>query len=327
MKIMLKLCLLMVLVVSITGCGAVINSPFAGNFPPPPPVQIENLNTHLTPIQQLIDQGDTKTALKMVDEWIKQNPDSEVTDQALFLKAQAYFDNNSYHNASYAYEDLLNGYSTSTLYETSLRQEMEIARLYLTGKKRILWDFLPIKAHSDAIVILDGIFERWPLSPLAAQALMMQADYFSQNGRFLEAESTYQLLVDHYRNSQFFEAALLGSAQASQAQFQGPNYDSRCLTNARFKYERYRAMFPENAQKFGVAERINRIDWQEGEKCFLIGDYYRRTKRMGAARYYLEYIIQRWPGGEWALKAENLIRQTENEMESSELDLPNTEYL
>ena len=328
MKIKLKLWSLMVLVglgVSITGCGGGINSPFAGNIAPPPPVRIENLNPDLAPIQQLIEMGDTKPAVKMVDEWMESNPDSEVTDQALFLKAQAYFDKNSYHKAYYAYEDLLNGYSTSSLYETSLRQEMEIARLYLTGKKRILWGFLPVKAHSDAIVILDGVVERWPLSELSAQALMMQADFFSQNGRFMEAESTCQLLVDHYRNSQYFESALLGSAEASQAQYLGPNYDSRCLTNARFKYERYRAMFPENAQKLGITERINRIDWQEGEKCYLVGDYYRRTKRMGAARYYFDYIVQRWPGGEWAQKAEKTIRQIENELELPALDLPNAE--
>ena len=310
-----------------TGCQGGMNSPFAANLPSPPPVRIENLNPDLIPIQQLIDQGDTKPAVKMVNKWIKNNPKSEITDQSLFLKAQAYFNQNSYHKAYYAYEELLNGYSTSNLYETSLRQEMEIARLYLTGKKRILWGFLPIKAHNDAIVILDGIVEKWPLSELSAQALMMQADYFTQNGRFLETESTCQLLVDHYRNSQYFEAALLGSAQASQALYQGPNYDSRCLTNARFKYERYQALFPENAQKYGIPERINRIDWQEGEKNYLIGDYYRRTKKMGAARYYFEYIIQRWPGGPWAQKADKLIRQIPNEPELPPLDLPNQKNL
>jgi len=327
---MLKLWPLMVLAGFLgqwTGCGKVVNSPLAANLASPPPVRIENLDPNLMPIQLRIDQGRLKPAIKLAERWIKKNPDSVYTDQALFLKAQACFDKGSLHKAYDAYEELLNGFSTSPLYEASLRQEMEIGRLYLTGKKRLLWGFIPIKGHSDAVVILDGIVERWPLSELSAQAMMMQADFFTQNGRFMEAESTSQLLVDHYRNSQYFEAALLTSAQTAQAQYQGPNYDSRCLTNARFKYERYMALFPENAQKLGIAERIRRIDWQEGEKCYLVGDYYLRTKRLGAARYYFDYIAQRWPGGTWDQKAQNRLKQIEHELESTPQNPTNAENL
>ena len=202
-----------------------------------------------------------------------------------------------------SYEELLDGYSTSRFFEPALYKEMEIAHQFLTGVKRKLWGFIPIGAYSEAVEILDGIVEHWPLSELSAEALMMQADFFFNEGRFLEAQGTYLLLVEHYGKSRYFESALLGGAESSQAQYEGSFYDGGCLTEARYQYERYQALYPARADQLGIGQRIERIDWQEGERSYKTADYYQRTDKQEAARFYFDYITQRWPGSVWARRS------------------------
>ncbi|KPK76143.1 MAG: hypothetical protein AMJ79_08045 [Phycisphaerae bacterium SM23_30] len=297
-----------VLGVFFTGCGGdstIIGQRYEAQLP----VRIDDLPAALAAVQEKLDQDQPKEAVNLAKKWIEENEGSEFMDRALYLKGRALFERKSYDKSFEAYEELLNGYSTSSLFDAALRQEMEIARRYLTGTKRKLWDFIPLGAHSEAVEILDGIVEHWPLSELSAQALMMQADYYFEKNRFLEAQGTYQLIVDHYRKSSYYEAALLGGAEASHAQYQGPFYDSACLMEARFLYEQYRVLFPEKAAQLGIAQRIEQIDEQEAEKCYTIADFYRRTDKQGAARYYLDYLTQRWPDSIWARQAEKLLQE------------------
>lgn len=230
-------------------------------------------------------------------------------DRALFLKGQALFERKLYYQAFEAYDDMLNGYAGSNFFEAALKQQVEIARRFLAGAKRKVWGFIPASAKTEGVEILDRVVERWPGSELSAQALMMQGDYYYNKGRFIEAQSTYQILVEHYSRSSYYEAALLRNAEATHAQYEGPLYDSSCLTDARIRYAHYQARFPQKAQELGIAQRRERIDWQEAQKHYEIADYYRRTHRTGAMQFYVEYIQQHWPGSIWAQRAQELLNK------------------
>ncbi|MFC1782538.1 hypothetical protein ACFL02_03010 [Planctomycetota bacterium] len=292
------------------GCGG--PSSFVGRgYEAAPPVRIDELPTELAAVQEKLDESQPGKAVKLVNKWIKENEDSEFMDRALFLKGEALFEKKSYLKAYESYEELLDGYSTSRFFEPALHKEMEIAHQFLTGVRRKLWGFIPIRAYSEAVEILDGIVEHWPLSELSAEALMMQADFFFNEGRFLEAQGTYLLLVEHYGKSRYFESALLGGAESSQAQYEGSFYDGGCLMEARYQYERYQALYPARADQLGIGQRIERIDWQEGERSYKTADYYQRTDRREAACFYFDYITQRWPGSVWARRSEESLQARE----------------
>ena len=268
---------------------------------------VENLSPQLVTMQQLIREGKAKKAQKQLSRWIKDNEDSPWMDQALFLKAQALFDRSLYYQSFEVYEELLDSFPTSALWESSLRQQIEIAKLFLAGKKRKVWGFIPASARTEALEILERVEERWPGSDLAAYALKMQSDYYFNSGRFIEAQGAYQILVDNYNKSRYYEESLLRSAEATQAQYRGPLYDGRCLNDARIRYEQYRVRFPQKAKQLGIEQRIMRIHWQQAEKNYEVADYYQRTHRDMSARYYAEYVKANWAGSEWAQKADVLL--------------------
>ncbi|MBN1846660.1 MAG: outer membrane protein assembly factor BamD [Sedimentisphaerales bacterium] len=260
----------------------------------------DDLPDGLGQIRQLLGEDRPKQAYKRLKSWIKQNEGSSYLDKALFLKAQAQFNRKLYYQAFVIYEEMLDGYGASDLFEPALLQEMEIARRFLAGEKRKVWGFIPTSARTEGLEILDRVVERWPGSDLAAQALMMQADYYYDRGRFVEAQSTYQVVVENYRKSTYYQKALLRNAESTHAQYQGGRYDSSCLYEARLRYEQYRARFPQDAYARGIQPRIEGIDWQLAYKHYIIADYYRRTHKKEAADYYTRYIEEHWPDSEWA---------------------------
>jgi len=267
-----------------------------------------NLPARLAEVQAKLQQGRPKKAYQLVKNWIKKNKDSEFMDQALFFKGQALFDRKLYYQAFEAYDELLDGYSGSSLFEAAIEQQVKIALKFLAGAKRKVWRFIPASAKTEGLEILEQVVERWPGSELAARALMMQADYYYNKGQFIEAQSTYQLLVENYRKSSYYEQALIRNAEATHARYEGPLYDSVPLTDARIRYEQYQMLYPEKAYQLGIPQRIERINWQEAQKYYKIADYYRRTHKDEALRFYVAYIRQRWADGEWTQRAQTLLK-------------------
>jgi outer membrane protein assembly factor BamD (BamD/ComL family) len=276
-------------------------------------LKVNDLPPDLAEVAQKLQQDRPKKAYKLVKKWIKKNKDSEENsqymDQALFFKGQALFERKLYYQAFEAYDEMLDGYGGSSLFEAAINQEVEIARRFLAGAKRKVWGFIPSSARTEGLEILDRVVERWPGSELAARALTMQAEHYYHRGRFIEAQSTYQVLVEHYSKSNYYPDALLRNAEATQAQYEGPLYDSGCLTDALIRYEHYQARFPIEAQELGIRQRMERINWQQAQKHYKIADYYRRTHRSEAAQFYGDYIRQQWPDSVWTSRVQEMLDQ------------------
>jgi tetratricopeptide (TPR) repeat protein len=266
-------------------------------------VEAGGLPAELIRAKRLLAEGEAKEAQEAAQEWLEENEGAAYADQAYWVIAQGLYDRGRYYQAFEKYEELLDGSPGTELFEASLRQEMEIGQLFLAGKKRLVWGFIPASAKTEGLEILDRVIDRWPGSEMAAEALMIQAEHYFAGGRFVEAQSTYQVLVESYSKSRFYQDALLRNAEATHGQYAGPGYDASCLTDARIRYEQYRARFPGHAGEIGIGPRIARIDWQLAQKHWVIADFYERTGRQGAARYYYEYVMSHWPDTEWAVRA------------------------
>ncbi|MCK5271192.1 MAG: hypothetical protein KAJ52_01400, partial [Sedimentisphaerales bacterium] len=120
-----------------------------------------------------VNENDHKTIKK----WIKKNQKSPNMDKALFLRGQALFERKLYYQAFESFEKLLDEHAASELFEAAMYKETEIACLFLIGKKRKVFGFIPSSARTEGITILEQTAQRWPGSELAAKALMIKADY------------------------------------------------------------------------------------------------------------------------------------------------------
>ncbi len=263
----------------------------------------------LVEIQQKLQQNQPKTARKLAERWIEKHPDSSYVDQALFLKAQGYMNNKLYYQAYETYESLLDQYSNSPLFAPALQRELEIARLFLAGAKRQVWHVFYLHARTEAVTILERIADRWPGSDLAAEAIMTEAAYYYKIHKYLEAQQTYELIVQNYKGNHYYAQAMKLSADATMAQYSGPLYDTVCLENARIRYLQYQRAFPKLAQKQNINEKLQLIEDYKAEKNYAIADFYRRTHEISAAKYYWQYVIKNWPNSKWAEKSQVLLRK------------------
>ncbi len=270
---------------------------------------VQNLPEDLQEYQTLLEKGKAKKAEKKVKKWIKNNLDSEFLDQAYFIKGQSLFDQKLYYQSFLAYDELLDSCPGSPLFTAALRQQMEIARLFLAGKKRKVWRFIPASAKTEGLEILDRVSGRWPGSDLAASAIVMQADYYYNKKKYIEAQSAYQLIADNYTKCPYYQTSMLRNAETTYLQYNGPKYDTTCLLDARTRYLQYQARFDQNAAELKIPDILAQISEQLAEKEFAVADFYRRTHKIPQARFYWTYIIKTWPDSPYAQKSSELLQE------------------
>ena len=260
-----------------------------------------------------VNENDHKTIKK----WIKKNQNSPNMDKALFRRGQALFERKLYYQAFESFEKLLDEHAASELFEAALYKETEIACLFLIGKKRRVFGFIPSSARTEGITILEQTAQRWPGSELAAKALMIKADYHNDKEQLLEAQYGYQAVIDECKNSRqsspgiaaLYEQAMLRCAEVTHKQFHGPEYDGTCLREALIRYQQYQLSFPEQARQNNIDSQIELISNQQAQKELEIADYYQRTHKNDAAELYWKMIQQRWNCTEWAQLAQDNIEE------------------
>lgn len=262
--------------------------------------------------EKWLEDGKFRKVDKVLKKWLKKNDDSSWADHALYLRAQALLSRKNYYGALRCYDELTDKHSTSRHFVPALKQSVELSDRFLKGEKRWLFGFMPITARTEALASLQKVAERWPGSELAARALMMRGDYYYKDRQYLEAQLEYQLIVDNYVNSSFYEPAMLLNAESTYLMYTGPRYDGRCLAEARVRYEQYRGRFPEKAAALGIDKKIDDIVNHQLEKEYLAADFYDRTNRKGAAKYYYHNVARQGGYTVWGQKANERLLKLEN---------------
>ncbi len=263
-----------------------------------PPANTPQLPAKLAEAKQLLKDQSPKKALNITDDWIDQNEKSDFMDYALYFKGQSLFDSQLYYQSFEAYEELLNKHGASSLYSASLQMQTEIARLFIAGAKRVIWKTFPIGAQAEGIEILERVTERWPGSQLAGDALMTLADHYYNTQKYLEAQHSYQMLLDNYPQSSHYKMAMFQNAQATHGQYLGPNYDTLCLDEAIIRHNKFQHNFPQKAKELNVDDILNNIEQQKIEKDFQIAEFYRKTGKTDAAIQYWTLICKEYPNSE-----------------------------
>jgi len=290
---MYKKCLLLLFAVGglglMTGC--------AGNRKPDYEILTDaTMPEKLQEVQRDMARSKPKSALRGLKKWIKRNEDHAAMDEALFLKGQAYHDNRCYYKSLTAYEKLLKDYPGSNHFKASLEKQVVLAKLFLKGAKRpALWGLLRFTAKGEALDILEKVTQRWPGSTLAGEALLLRANCYFAEEEYPEAQQTYQLLVEHYQDSPHYEMAMRRSAEATYAQYSGPDYDNTNLYEADIRFRQFQQNFPVAAQQANVDAILQNIEGQKIEKDYRIADFYHRTNQREAAEIYFRRIVEKWP--------------------------------
>ncbi len=285
--------------ISMTGCSFFEKKPVEY-------AQQKDLPKELQDAQKALDEEKARKAYGIVKKWIKKHPKHPNMEEALILKAKATKARGFHYQAAVIYNKVLDEFTATDQFNHILHEQVQIAQDLINGKKRRILGFIWITARQDAVELLDKVVSRWPGSDLALTALKIQASYFYQKKDFIQAQQTYQFIIDNYASSNFLNEALWYNAESTYHQFQDIYNDSNSLVEARIRYRQSQlAGLPVNITRSDIQERLASIENKLAQKEFHIADYYYRTKRMEQARHYWKYILETWPESEWAKKSQD----------------------
>ncbi len=243
----------------------------------------------------LLARGEPKKAEKRIRQWLEAHGEDDPRYyEARWLLGEALFMRKHFWQAYEQYERVVENTSGDLFYK-ALAREVDVARAFLSGEKRIVWKFLRLPAYDDGITILDRVWERAPGTPLGELALKLKADYYFTTGQMDLAQDEYANLAREYPNGRYTQLALLRAAVAAEAAFPGILFDDRPLIEARERYMQFRRLDPAFAKQQQVDERLRAIDEREAEKHLRIAQWYERTERPEAAAYYYRWVIEHYP--------------------------------
>ena len=273
---------------------------FAREAPAEPADALEQARRYLA-------TGKYRRAYKLLKKWTADNLDHDRYYEGMYLLGEAEFERDHFYQAYEAYEVVADA-AVGELFYQALRREMDVARAFLSGEKRIVWKFLYLPAYDDGIEILDRIWERVPGTDLGERALKHKADYFFEVGDVDLAQDEYVNLAREYPHGRYVQLAMLRGAEAAAAAFPGIRFDDRALLNAQVRYRQVQSAFPAYAERERVADRLEGIRQQRAEKDLDIARWYQRTKQAGAADYYYRLVLKGWPETLAAGEAQSALR-------------------
>jgi hypothetical protein len=278
-------------------------------------------------IKKLGQEGKTKE-LKKELEGLKVNfPEIAGPDYKAFVKAELLFGAGKFEKAFMSYETFLNKFSESPFYEVAIDRQFAIGTAYLQGRKKKVLGIFRLSGLEEGAKVMEKIADRAGDSPIAVKALVSVAETYekkSTEGGFEEAYQQWSVIWGRWQNREVAKDALLGMARCQHAAYEGPLFDSSSLISARGYYERFRLIYPEDAKRLNIDERLKLIDEQIAYKKFNIGKYYQRTQdksdgqQISPSSLYYDMVVKNWPDSTAAKMAKSAAAENENDKNRQE---------
>jgi outer membrane protein assembly factor BamD (BamD/ComL family) len=258
-------------------------------------------------IEQLIDDGKSKDAMKQTIVWLKRNKDSPLFDRGLYLEAEALYQYGNRIKAFFYLDELLDDYPDSTLYTQALEKQYQIADDFLNGYKRRFLYIPMLGGEEEAVEMMYRLQQRSPGSPLAEKALLRTADYYYADREFDLAVDAYEAYIKNYPRSEAIPRVKLRQAYANLAQFHGVRFDTTPITDAKAQLEDIVKQYPDLATQENIPTLIEQIDNTFALKLAVTADFYRRTHEPAAARYTYEYLEKTYPDSPESAQAQRAL--------------------
>ena len=150
-----------------------------------------------------------------------------------------------------------------------------------------------------ALQTLEKVYFSDPTGPYADKALFMLGRVNYERENFKEAARYFQQLAEVHDRSPLRDEALKLAIIAKNNSTGGPQYDGREMAEAMRLINGAKATSPtlsrEQEGKF-LDQQALMVRYQQAEKDYETAEFYRRTGHPGAAWFYYELVLRRYPG-------------------------------
>jgi outer membrane protein assembly factor BamD (BamD/ComL family) len=253
----------------------------------------------------------------------------KVLEEARWFEAECYYEQAKYPDASSRYIQLVNSFPSGAHGELArkrlfdianywldeTRAQMEAAREKREGKRWMVWPLQPVHFEDSkplldieghAIRLLETVYMTNPRSPLAEKALFFLGSVKFYREDWKDADHYFYQLVLNCPNSVHAAKAMQLSILCKEIAQGGPDYDGRRLQEARDLVKKAQATYPELARDSDqfLAKQMVQISAVQAEKDYEAAKYWDRTGHPGSAYFCYDIVKRRYPGTDYADKAE-----------------------
>jgi outer membrane protein assembly factor BamD (BamD/ComL family) len=163
--------------------------------------------------------------------------------------------------------------------------------LNLTNKERPWTD-----TFGHAIRIYDRMRLDDPTGKLADDATIAAANALFTRGDFERADTYYSDLRMHFPSSEHqFMAHYLGIQSKIRA-YRGPEFAGELLDDAEKLIKNARKQFPNEAREHQeeLEKAYREVRYRKAEREWMMAEYYRQRREFGAARFYLDVVLDEY---------------------------------
>ncbi len=298
--------------------------------------------------QKLFDDQKYSAAEKAFKKVAKKYADKPIEEQTLFMLAESQFKQERFPKAQDSYNRLLSKYESSRYLDQSTHRLFDIARVWLdfpepvkeseirlatggddpnsppvplkkvkrpapllpnfTDDKRPMFD-----TDGRAMEALKSVWLNNPTGKLADDAVMMSGVYYLRKGDYLEAERYFDMLRQHYPDSNHAANAYKLGAHVIQVSYQGPHYDGRGLDKAKELTESLSSLYPDTEDQERIKKRLARIQHEKARKEWERVKYRLKRGEKRAAEINCSIVLQDYPDSAFAKMAQEQLEKLQAE--------------
>ncbi len=246
-------------------------------------------------MKQWVQQGRPKELETAITQFKQDFPQADTEQMEEFFQAERLYANGKLRHAFDKYEEFLDAYPKTRLYDAVLSRQFDIAGEYLRGRKYNVLAFIPVKGYSEGERMMEKIIDRAGDAPIAQKAAIQVAKMFEKRKKYDQAYDQWSMIYTRWPTGETGKTALLKMAQTKHTLYNGPKFTDAPLISAKSYYREYAEKYPQEAKELGIESTLEEIEQQLAYKQYAVGCYYKRTGSLQAAALYFQMILDQWP--------------------------------
>lgn len=264
---------------------------------------------------------------------------SDIREDALFMQAEAAYQQDHYAKAHDIYAILLKEYPSTRHLDVVSERLFKIGRIWLdfpevaklgevqqvnyddpkhklppeepvkkSGKPVFIPNFTDkseplFDTAGNGVAALQAIWMNDPTGPLADDAMMLVASHHARKGNFVEADRFFQMLRETFPNSPHLQEAFLLGSHVKLMSYQGAEYEGKTLREAKLLKESTLRLYPDIADKERLKQELDQIDVAEAARDWEQVQLWLRKGKKRAAAVCAHQLIDRFPKSIYAQMA------------------------